>query len=317
MNLNEVYGSEIETIFAKAAEEIAMFPVPLNDLSLTLLTKFNPLQSNEGTSYISFLLPYWLMEQTASSEELCRDLAVGNVFAMLHFFLMDDVMDAGDSLNKAEVRDSLVLGQLLHGLFQRYYSIHFPSESTIWRIYRRYVEDWALAVSQEGKHLADPRDPRQLARKAAPVKLCAAGMLMVSGLQERLPCMEEAIDLVLATLQLSDDWTDWRDDLPEERCNAFLTLARQQISLSPELPLDERKVKQAIYHANSLDILADITRDYSEQLKLIPNVPGILIAFHDKMSEGLRADAIEAEGVASQLALEGGMSYILSKKLED
>ncbi|WP_372663339.1 hypothetical protein [Cohnella sp.] len=175
MNLNEDYEKEIKLIFSKAAAETDLFPAPLKEMGLVLLARFNPLQSCEGTSsYISFLLPFWLKEQTASSDVLCRDLAVGNVFAMIHYFLLDDVIDVGAGLNKAEVRDSLVLGQLFHDLFQQYYSIHFTAGSPLWKLYRSYMEDWALAVSQEGKIPADPLDPGQLARKAAPVKLCAA-----------------------------------------------------------------------------------------------------------------------------------------------
>lgn len=317
MNLNENYKSEIKLIFDQAAEETALFPSPLKEMGLALLARFNPLQSGQGTSYITFLLPFWLKEQTASPEVLCRDLAVGNVFAMIHFFLLDDVMDAQTDMNKIDVRDSLVLGQLFQGLFQQRYGRHYPPSSPLWVYYRGYMEQWALAVSQEGESFADPRDPEQLARKAAPVKLCAAGMLLLSGQQSCMPGLEEAIDLVLATLQLSDNWADWRDDLIVERCNAFLTLARQRLALPSEQPLDERKVKQAIYRENSLDILADITQDYSERLKRIPNVPEILIVFHDYMTEGLRMDAVAVEEATYRLAYGGGLSYILSKKPEE
>jgi hypothetical protein len=312
MNWTEEYKSEIEQIFAEAAADTALFPYPLNEIGLALLAKFNPLQTSVGTNYISFLLPIWLKEQTESSDALCRELAVANVFAMIHFFLLDDVIDVGAGLNKTEVRDALVLGQLFQALFQQRYSRHFSAGSPLWMYYRNYMVDWASAISQEGKIPADPQDPGQLARKSAPVKLCAVGMLLLSGQQESIPHLEEAIDLTLATLQLSDDWADWRDDLAEENCSAFLTLVRQRLSLPPEQPLDERKVKQAIYRANCLDSLADIVQDYGERLKKISHVPAILIEFHYSMCEAIRKEAWAAENTTVRLASGGGLSYFLS-----
>jgi len=314
MNWNDKYGSEIELIFSDATVEASSFPAPLNEMALALIARCNPLQSNQGTNYISFLLPFWLQEHTASSKVLCRDLAVGNVFAMLHFFLLDDVMDAGAGLTKAEVRDTLVLGQLFLGLFQKKYSRHFSAESPLWTYYRRYMEDWALAVSQEGKHPADPLDPGQLARKSAPVKLCAAGMLLMSGREEQLTPLEEVIDLVLATLQLSDDWADWCDDLAEEaNCNAFLTLVRQRLLLPLDRLMDEEKVRQAIYRGGCLDRLADIAVDYGLRLKRIPNAPAILIRFQQTLTEGIREDALAAEEMTTRLAIEGGISHLFMK----
>lgn len=303
------YESEIEQLFVEAAAQVASFPAPLHEDGLALLAKINPANSDAGTNYITFLLPFWLKEQTASSNVLCMDLAVGNLFAMVHFFLLDDVMDVGARLDKLEARDSLVLGQLFQTLFHERYSRHFSADSLLWVYYRSYIADWALAVSQEGKGLADPYDPGQLARKSAPVKLCAAGLLLLSGQKARIPDLEEAIDLALATLQLSDDWADWRDDLADENCSAFLTLVRQRLSLPSEQPLDERRVKQAIFHVNCLNSLADITRDYGERLQAIPNVPAILVAFHGTISEGIRRDANAIEETTNKLASGGSLSH--------
>jgi hypothetical protein len=311
------YDSVIKQLFADASTEVSCFPAPLNEIGLALLAKFKPAQGGAGTNYISYLLPFWLKEQTASPNELCRDLAIGNLYAMVHFFVLDDVMDEDAGLNKLETRHSLVLGQLFQTLFHQRYRRHFSADSPLWMFYRDYTSDWALAVSQEGKGPADPYDPGQLARKSAPVKLCAAGLLLLSGQQERISDLEEAIDLVLATLQLSDDWADWRDDLAEENCSAFLTLVRKRLALPSEQPLDERLVKQAIYRANCLDSLSDITQDYGERLKGIPNVPAVLIAFHDAISDGIRRDAIAAKETTNKLASSGGLTYFLSNYIKN
>lgn len=221
-------------------------------------------------------------------------------------------MDAGESLNKAETRDALVLGQLYNGLFRQRYGRHFAADSPLWQDYRGYIEAWGLAVSQEGKRPADPNDPERLAAKAAPVKLCAAAMLRMSGEEEGLPELETAIDLVLATLQLADDWKDWREDMAEESCNAFLALVRRLLTLPPDQALDERKVKQAIYRGNVLDSLADIAEGHGRRIERIPNVPESLAAFQRSLAIGIRQDARLAEETTNGLASGGALSYFLS-----
>lgn len=314
MNLTEAYAKEIEAVFAGAAEEIGRFPAPFDGKGQALLEAANPLRANAGTNLITFLLPFWLKESASADEGLCMDLSVGNVFAMLQFFLLDDVMDEGERLGRAKVTEALVLGQLLQESFRRYYGRRFGTDAPLWPYYREYLAAWASAVSQEGTSPADPRDPSGLAGKSALVKLCAAGMLALAGREDRLPALEEALDLVLATLQLSDDWADWREDLADENRNAFLTLAREKLAWPEGQPLDERAVKRAVYQADAVGELAGIVRAYGERLRALEGVPAVLLIFYDKIYEGLRRDAEQAEETVIRLALGGGLSYILSKK---
>jgi hypothetical protein len=302
---------ELEYVFAEAMAEIALYPDPLNDRGLALLELSNPLSGHEETNYISYLLPFWVREQASVSMELCSELAIGNLFAMLHFFLLDDAIDAGDRLDVDQTRSSLVLGQLLNHSFHHRYYRHFPAGSPLWSFYTRYLAEWAEAVSQEGKFPVDPCDARLLARKSSPVKLCAIAILMAADHTERVAGMEEAIDLTLGTLQLADDWADWREDLAHENCSAFLTLARSSLSLDPAIPLNEQSVLQAIYRLGCLDRLADIASDNGQRLTQISHVPVKLIDFHNRLVYGLKKDAMFAEETTSQLAL-GGFSYLLS-----
>lgn len=126
--------------------------------------------------------------------------------------------------------------------------------------------------------------------------------------------MEEALDLVLATLQLSDDWADWREDLAEggERRNAFLTLVRRSLGLPSGEPLEERAVKRGIYHKSGLRELAGIAGSHRERLECIPEVPHALLAFHSDIVMGLEKDASEAEEWVERLAAGGGLSFLLS-----
>ncbi|MCD9020933.1 hypothetical protein [Cohnella silvisoli] len=305
------FRTELAYVFAEAGTEIARFPYPLSEQGLFMLARFNPLNEGGSTNYISYLLPYWVREQTEVSPELCHDLAIGNIFAMLHYFILDDAIDKSAEASGENIRSSLVLGQLLHNLFYQRYYRHYPAESPIWQYYDKYIADWAAAVYHEGRAPANPFAARLLARKSSPVKLCAVGVLISANRQDQIERHEEAVDLALATLQLADDWADWVDDLVEQNSNAFLSLVKQQLSLDPEAQLDERTVKQAIYQSGCLDRLAEIAASNGSRLEEIPYVPQRLVDFHNSLAKGIRRDAQLAEETTRQIAL-GGFSYFLS-----
>ncbi|WP_199616966.1 hypothetical protein [Paenibacillus alkalitolerans] len=308
----EDYRDELELIFAEALEEIAALPAGLSERGQELLALSHPLYNGGRANVISYLLPYWLREQTHGPIELYRDIAVGNIHAMLHFFLLDDAMD-GSGENPDGVRGSLALSQLLDELFKQRYRRHFPHDSTLWNCYRKYLGEWASAVYSESAKPMNPSDSGQLARKAAPVKICATGMMLHAGRPDRIPDVEEAVDLALAVLQLSDDWADWRDDLPVSNCNAFLSIVRDLLSLRNEEVLDERSVRRAIYNRHAVDRLAEIAESYVGRLRRIPNTPDRLIAFAYAIAQSIRKNALQVDESTQKLALEGGFSNILSK----
>lgn len=287
------YEGEVARIFAEASSGFPALSASLAGLAATLLEKLNPVSSTGERAGIQlYLLPPALVAEGADRllgrgvpgschRQRIRDAA---------FFLLDDAMDTAVAANAGETRRSLALGQICYEEFRRRYERYFPPDSPLWRRYETYLTDWATAVSEEGERLAEPTDPAALARKSAPVKLCAAGLLLLSGQTDRLPQMEEAVDLVLATLQLSDDWVDWREDLAEdgEKRNAFLTLVRRTLALPPEQLLDECAVNQAVYRKGCLNGLARIARDHHAALTKLANVPSALLSFMKKWSWVLR-----------------------------
>jgi hypothetical protein len=305
------YRHEVVAIFALAEEETASYPAPLDELGRAWVHRLDPLRG-APSNYIGYLLPYWIRETADIELTACRDLAAANIHALIHFFLLDDVIDTGSGMDKAAVRDSLVLGQLFQASFQRRYARYYAPESSIWTHYRRYLAEWAHAVAHENVLQANPDDPRLLAGKSAPVKLSAAGMLLLADREAMLPEMEDAIDLTLATLQLSDDWADWREDLAEGNDSAFLALVRRCLSVPADHPLDERQVKRAIYHAGCLDRLADTVESYMDDMAKLTGVPPMLEAFHRALALGIRADANIAVETTKQLATGGTFDYFLS-----
>lgn len=309
----ERYRDELERVFAEVSEEMAELPPGLSERAQALLARYHPLRGGGGANGICYLLPYWYGEQTGAPDGLCRDLTAGNIYMMLHFFLLDDAMDGGGE-RSGEFRGSLALGQLLYDRFRQRYGRHFGPDSPLWEFYRRYLEEWAAAVSEEAARPMDPGDPVALARKAAPIKGCVPGLLLRAGRPERISDAEQAVELALAVLQLSDDWADWREDLLQSNCNAFLSLVKK--GLRPGDPLEERTVRGAIFHRGCAARLAGIAEEYAGRLDRMPDVPARLQAYARAIAQDIRKDAEQVEESARILALEGGFVGFLSNLRE-
>ncbi|PLT48003.1 hypothetical protein B8V81_0135 [Paenibacillus pasadenensis] len=309
---------ESAAVFAQAREGTAACPEPLCGILRQLIDRADPSAREGGANFIAYLLPVWTGEQAGLRPDVSRELAVGSVYMMLHYFLLDDVMD-GDEIGLGP-KEALAAGQLLHSLFLERYERAVPGTAELWSRYRAYTGEWAQAVSQEGRHRAEPQDAAALAAKSAPVKIGAAAVWLAAGRPERIAGAEQAAELALASLQLADDWSDWRDDLAagEERSNAFLTLARRALepALPEEQPLEERLVRRAAYQFGAVERLAKLARDHREELEERLEAPPGLAGFHQAVLAGVEADARKMRQTASKLAVEGGFSHFLSNRLE-
>ncbi|MFD0672812.1 hypothetical protein [Cohnella sp. GCM10027633] len=312
MSVIEEYRDEIAWVFGEASREMESLPDGLREIGQALLTRSNPLTNGGGTNAISYLLPYWLQERTGTPLTLSRELSVGNLYMMLHYFVLDDAMDGGTGRLAAGLRRSLALGQLLQVMYRERYARYFSNESPLWAYERRYAEEWAAVVSREGAAPVDPRDRGKLAGKAAPIKLCVAGLLLSAGQPEHIADMEEAVELALAVLQLSDDWEDWREDLAESNGNAFLTIVRDKLDWPAGVPLDEQNIRRGIYRHGCANALADIAAEYSERLNGMPDVPSRLAGFGSAIARDLRAEARNVDESVHGLATGGGWSHFLS-----
>jgi len=305
------YRDELTAIFEVAARETDGYPPPLDELGRAWVNRLDPARGARS-NYIGYLLPYWIGEETGVELAVCRGLAAANIHALVHFFLLDDVIDTGPGMAKADIREGLVLGQLFQASFQRGYARHYAPNSPLWSHYQHYLAEWAHAISQEAVTPADPDDPGQLAGKSSPVKLSAAGILLQAGRHEQITELEEAVDLTLATLQLSDDWADWQEDLAAGNDSAFLLLVRRCLNMERHESLDEQQVKRAIYRHGCLDRLAEIVEGYCARATLLPHAPKMLISFHRALVTGIQGDARAAAERTKQLLTGGGFDYFLS-----
>ncbi|MBD3921922.1 hypothetical protein H8B09_24385 [Paenibacillus sp. PR3] len=307
------FKDEIELLFEEASREMIELPDELREMGQALLARCHPLRSGGKAKSISFLLPYWLQEETGAPIELCRDLSIGSVYVMLQYFILDDVMDGGDDrIQSSGVRKSLALAQMLGVMSRRRYARYFDPNSSIWSYERQYVEQWSSAVTREVLESVNPWDARQLAGKAAPIKLGAAGVLLWAGqTEQRITEVEEAIDLALAVLQLSDDWADRIEDLHESNRNSFLTIVKDKLADVVGDQLDERSVNRAIYHRGALVQLAEIAEHYRERMHQIPQASTRLLTYQGTIVQDLRETAERIQRAVDELASHGGLSQLV------
>ncbi|PYI55900.1 hypothetical protein [Paenibacillus flagellatus] len=310
MNWFTDYETELAIVFAEAEARIGTFPSPLAGDGLAYLQSFHPLREGSTKNYICYLLPYWLKDAAGIDEAACRRIALANVFVMLHYFVLDDLMDTVPGRWK----ETLALGQLFRLQAEGRYRAMFDSTSPFWSCYETYATEWADAVANEGKRDDFFERPARIAHKASPVKLASAAALLLGGRGDRIEGVSALVDCVLVTLQMADDRADWREDLREGGgCgNVLLALVRRERGLSHDAALTEEDVKQTLYAKGGLTRYAAIAEEnharlLESELRIAP-----LAAFHESIVRTVReaAESIERQKKALQA---GGFSYWLSK----
>ncbi|GAC41233.1 hypothetical protein [Paenibacillus popilliae] len=301
------YKEDLEVVFAEAARLISSFPDPLQEMGLRYLDKSNSLLG-DSNSYVCNLLPFWLQEATGVERSDCRRLGLAGVFMMLHYCLLDDVMDSSE---QSGWHKPLALGQLFYIEYERVYRQLFPASTPFWNHYNQYTAEWAEAVSMEREHDFFLNDRVRVGHKASPVKLSAIGAAYLGRTEYLLPVIAAAVEMVLVTLQMSDDAEDWEVDLREGSYNCLLSWIRAMTNRPPGAWLTPDEVRQAITVSDALRGYADIAAENHAQLQRLPVAAPHLLAFHQAIADSLRQEAEYIYEKKNKL-LAGGFSFILS-----
>lgn len=329
MEWYERHKPQLLNVYDTALGTIASFPPPLNELGLAYADKFHPVHKDGGKDYICTLLPFWLQQQAALSDEQCGQLALANVYGMLYFFIQDDVMDS--KVASADWKLQLALGSLLQHEMLRILRELFGADSPFWRYYDGYVRTWADSVVNEGSGNYFLRNPLLIAGKASPVKISVVGAWLLNAstagmdadpaslsvVTERIRLAEEAVDTALMTLQMLDDWADWEDDLADGSYNGLLaTIAAGWDGTAASAPtaydvagLTKERVEAAIYVRGCMKPYGDFALDYHARLESNPCAPSDLIAFNAYMIDSLQAIAVRLDERKRKL-LGGGINLL-------
>ncbi|AJY74098.1 hypothetical protein [Paenibacillus beijingensis] len=307
MNWFDDHKEALRAVFAEAKRRIANFPEPLGGRGLAYLEAFDVFKPDTPKNYICYTLPYWLQERYPLTAEQCSRLSLANLFVMLHFFVQDDLMDVPQD----EWKEQLALSALFHSELLSLFHAQFGTDSAFWTCYTKYIAGWAGAVANEQRADYFLTDRAQIAAKAAPLKLAAAGALLLTGKMSELTDLEDLIDDALVILQMADDWTDWEEDLAEGNANCLLSLIRSRLGLAPEEPLSPQIVRQHIYGGSIMTDYARFAQRRYDQLPDIASILSQLAAFRDSLSSGLLQTAADIVRKREALKL-GGLNHFLS-----
>lgn len=307
------YEQELRAVFQECKAIISGFPEPLDSRGLAYLEQFDVFEARSKKNYICYLLPFWLRSEYGLDAGQTHSMSSGNVLLMLYFFLQDDLMDNRHS-SAAEL---LPLANLLYAEFLELYRPLFPAESPFWTHFKRYLFEWSDSVSGEigGDYYFNDRS--RIAGKAAPLKLSAIAALLLAGKESSIAAAEEAVQEVLITLQMLDDYEDWEEDLADGSYNCLLSLVRHRLH-----PQDDRavltpdEVRAFIYTSGGLmEYAATAAANHERLTSGVFRIHG-LTAFHQMLADNLRqiAAAIEAEKALLQ---QGGLQYWISRHMNE
>lgn len=304
------YEKELDLAFNQAAQILTTLPPSFNKQALDYLDKFHALKHKRSKNYICYLLPYWLQKYFNVNMTATRDFAVANIFGMMYYHLIDEIMDQPIKPSKYQ----LPLADLIYLEFHTIYSKYFPYDSPFWSYYKQYIVEWAEAVTEESEHDYFQTDPILLAHKASPVKVAIVGSMFVTQCTNStlIVQIEDAVDLVLLTLQMLDDYEDWEKDLKEGSYNCLLSMIQVELRIPQYRRPNIEEIKQALFVQDILVKYAGIAVNHHEQMTTIQQYAPDLVLFHKFLYENL----IEA---GSQIAKDrlllqsGGLSYWIAK----
>ncbi|EFM10425.1 conserved hypothetical protein [Paenibacillus curdlanolyticus YK9] len=327
------YKDSLSTVAAQVAERIQAFPEPLASAGSEYWRAYNPLEQGSTKNYICYLLPLWTNESCNLSEDKVERLTTSCIFAMLYFFLLDDRADRQptDKLSAISPAHAVALTALFHDEMMRLFQSEFPADSLFWTLYRRYLSEWAIAVATEQEQrlpygsISEPAEAFNFANKSAPVKLAAACIAIAAGKEHWIPSFEAAINRILLTLQMMDDWMDWEEDWEQgSNSNMLIIHLNQRYHASlpidqPRAPLDRKQLEDELYLKSGLRSFATIASDAHQSLlensisepeleKTIMHVH----SFHETLTKQLNDVANQIEQNKLSL-MHGGIFNFLSK----
>lgn len=315
----ERYKQQLVHVFKEAEQSISAFPPPLDSIGLAYVDRFNPVKHDNGKDYICTLLPYWLKEATGINDEQCKRFVLANIYGMLYFFIQDDVMDRAPA---PEWKEKLALGNLFYLEMLQQFRILFPSQHPFWSYYHQYVTTWADCVVNEQSEHYFLNDPIRTAGKAAPVKIAGTGAWLLREQPGSIPVTEEAIDLVLMTLQMLDDWADWRTDREEGSYNGLLSMiAAEQAATEQPVPgskqpsidtLTIEAIEAAIYVHGCMRSYTEVAHRNHEQLLKLQCGIFELVGYHTYMIDCLNTIVESIDSTKNKL-IQGGFNYYFSK----
>ncbi|MFZ5985749.1 MAG: class 1 isoprenoid biosynthesis enzyme [Bacillota bacterium] len=268
------FNDDLKWVFKSCKDIISNYPEGLKKRGLDYLAKYNVFNEDAGKNYICYLLPFWVNYNCDIDKDTCRKISLANTFMMLFAFIQDDVMDG--ELDSSDVANMLSLGNLFFTDFIEAYREIFGSDMKFWEYFRECMMKWTKMVAYEkrgykaGCDLLNDEIISLASGKAGLVKLAAAAVCILSGKEEMLSSFCMAVDRVLYSLQIADDYVDWKDDLKGRSTNLLLYEAMKAVGIDDISSLKETHVKRELIFGGILNRFAQVLYKNSNKLEKIP-----------------------------------------------
>lgn len=160
------------------------------------------------------LFPFWFMDGLGLNYETCRVIACGNVYGLLHYLILDWIIDADEGLSN----EWLLLGDLFYAqAVQCYLSVIPAGAMDHWWIHmREAMTQHAQGVLMEKGHYKvedEYTDPEILLMlRGTMFRICGYTLALASSREKEGPALAHAIDCFHAGFNILDDLQDWRQD---------------------------------------------------------------------------------------------------------
>jgi hypothetical protein len=308
------FDKDLDWVLTSYKNKISSYSPVFRQGALNFWEKYNALHDDKKKNYICYLLPFWLWQTFQFDRDDCRKISLGNIFGYFYFLVQDAVMDTAPGEYHG---DLLPLGNLFFLDFIGQYRELFTSDSPFWSYLTKYFNVWADGVAWEREEHWDQtkefseNDMIKVAQKAAPLKITNVAACLLSGNEMAIEPLSKLIDHALITLQLLDDWNDWREDQQKGNCTYFLSLVLKYCGLNNLAELNESHIIKAIYEGNLYQNIVAMVEKNHEFLKSFSELPvSYLISYHEIFLKACKQilDEIHKE---KEVMLQGGFAYWL------
>ena len=257
------YMLDVKAVFESVEERLRQYPDSLAEHALEQLRLLNPtFRRDSEHSSIGYITPLWMQYTDGLSPDQAHQLSTACLLHMMYFLNLDDVMD--EPTEDAVLK--LSLGNLCYMDAIQVYSALFEPSSAFWNYFRQLLQDWAVSVNGELHVDFFQQNPLLIAQKASPSLLGAIGSLLLLRQTDRITSICAGLNIVLMTLQMTDDFTDTKQDAEHGNYNSYLSHISAALQQEyPTFPFNE-STSHNVFNSQFMNSYADIAHHFNDIL---------------------------------------------------
>lgn len=311
------FSSELKIVFDGVKKRIQRYPAEFRHDADYFLDLYDVTKPGFCMECMSFMIPFWLMDTLKLGTDSAIKISTANLMGLFYFLLQDEIIDA--EINNSNHR-MLPLSNLFYLDFMELYHSLFPCASQFWKYVRKYVMQWTRSMALErreprrSKNLRGEYDIKAHAYKSAPQKVAVAASCFLTGNSKRISKLSEVVDYTTASLQLMDDWQDWKDDLNSNHYTYFLSQVMKCNNITKLSEVNEFHFTQAVYCYGIFDKLEAIVNENHEFIKKQHGVP-YFVEYHLSILEKFKEKRTAVNNSMNAI-LFGGFGNWLNNQLE-